>query len=285
MKTHHHRLAALAAAGALLFSVAACGSDTDDPVVEPETTATATEEPDRAAETGDDAAPTDDGTATETSDGSAAGGEEIDRDEFLALLKGAGAEQLGSYTIDMTIGTEMESMTMSGAADLRGENPLMRFTMSMSDLGEIEVIMADGDFLMSMPELAAEGQWMRVSPEELGMDIGELTGSLDLESTFAAWDAGITRVVRMGPEDVDGEQLERYSVEVDAEIAMDAQGEEMQPGLPDTIVYDVWLDDRNLMRKAAFDLGGASAEILVDNWGEDVDIQLPDESEIMDISG
>jgi hypothetical protein len=288
MKTRHHRLAALVAAGTLTFSVAACGSDADDPAVEPDTTTTASQEPDQAAETTDDAAATTGDAASEDSGGDAAEGEEIGRDEFLALLKSSGAEELGSYTIEMNLTSNMESMTMAGAADMRGEFPLMRFTMSLSDMGEIEVIMADGDFLMTMPELGAQGQWMRVSPEELDMDLDELTGSIDLDSTFDAWDAGVTRVVRMGQEDVGGEPMQRYSVEVDAAAAFAAQGDEVQPGMPDTIVYDVWLDGQNLMRKVTFDLGGAggtAVEILVDNWGEDVDIELPDESQIMDLTG
>lgn len=289
MKTRHHRLAALVAAGALTFSVAACGSDSDDPVVEPDTTSAGEQTPDDAAETGDAAPETEDTetAAEETAEdtGSAAEGEEISAEDFMAMLKAPGEEKLGSFTVEMNLGGQGQEITMQGAADMRGENPLMHLNMNMSGMGEMEILMADGEVFMSIPGMTEEGQYLRMDPAELGMDLEELTGTIDMDSTFAAWDEGTQTVSYVGSEDVDGEQLERYTLEVDAAAAMQAQGETMQPGMPDTITYDVWLDAENLMRKVSFDMQGITAEMLVDNWGEDVDIQVPDESQITDFTG
>lgn len=282
MKPRSNRLAALVAAGVLTVTLGACGSDGDAPeVLEPGTTTAAPEASDGATATGEAAPETGEDTGTAAAP---AEGEELTPEEFMARIKAPGDEQLGSFTVQMNLGAQGQEMVMEGAADLRGDTPLMELSMDMPGMGSVDILLVEGEVFMTVPGVTEEGQYMRMNPADLGMDLEELTGSIDMEGTFDAWDAGTQKVTFVGTEDVEGEQLEHYQLEVDAAAASDASGETMEPGLPDLITYDVWLDPEGLMRKVTFEMEGMTAEMLVDNWGEDVDIQVPDESQIVEFT-
>jgi len=55
--------------------------------------------------------------------------------------------------------------------------------------------------------------------------------------------------------------------------------------MPSEITYDVWLDDQNFMRKVTFNMPDVEAVVLMDNWGEPVDISAPAESDITELPG
>mgnify|MGYP006968076149 CR=1 FL=1 len=48
------------------------------------------------------------------------------------------------------------------------------------------------------------------------------------------------------------------------------------PGAPETVIYDVWLDEDDLIRRMEFTLNGATARLLASEWGEPVSITAPD---------
>lgn len=98
---------------------------------------------------------------------------------------------------------------------------------------------------------------------------------MDITSEFAAWDAGLENVEQSGEKDIDGEPTCRYSIDVDAADAAEAEGEAVVPGMPETITYEVYLDANDLMRRITFELGGFDAEVNATDWNEPVDIRAP----------
>ncbi len=45
--------------------------------------------------------------------------------------------------------------------------------------------------------------------------------------------------------------------------------------MPETLTYDMWLDDKDLLRRMQFDLSGVKMDMLMSRWGEPVEVQAP----------
>lgn len=285
MKTTHRRWAGMLAAGALSLSLVACGGG-DDPAAETTDAPSPTQESTEAAETGTEAA--DESVTATPEDTGEADGEEVDVQEFLAMLKSPGEEKLSSYTLEMTMSMGGQDMDMSGKADLSSGAPAFDIEMTMPGMGEAHMIMVGGEIYMAMPGLTEEGKFMQVPKETLG-EAGAQLDELDITSTWDAWDEGASKVVFVGEDDVDGEQMRRYEVTVDTAAALDAAGETGEDAaaasamMGDELTYDLWVDGDNLMRKVAFELDGAVSEIRTDNWGESMDIQAPSADQLQEM--
>ena len=296
MSTTRMRLGALVTAGVLSFSLAACGDDEPD-TTDPVSTA-GTEETgdagDAGDETGDDAAdtePADEDTEEPTDDDAAGGtdaqaGEEIDVEDFMAMIMEPGEDTLSRYSLSMIMEMDGEEAEMTGAMDISDGTPRMQISMTVPELGAIDMILIDGDTYMSIPNLTPEGTYLAAPADLLG-ESAELD-NLDVSSQWDAWEQGAEKVLFMGEEDVDGTQMRRYQVNIDGEALAAAAGAEgvddamtTSLGLEDGIVYDVWLDSDNLMRKLSFDIDGDVMEMRMDNWGEDPGIEAPDPSDVM----
>lgn len=99
--------------------------------------------------------------------------------------------------------------------------------------------------------------------------------SMDVTSTFDAWRAGLDKVEQAGEEEIDGERVCHYSLTVDTTQAAAANGDSLPQGMPQTIVYELFLTADDLMRRVQFDLGGLEAEMNATHWNEPVDIEVP----------
>lgn len=269
----------VAASGVLVLTLAACGDDS--PQVEDPTTDT-TAGQDTGSDEADETEGTDTGTETEgteggdegegTDGGSAAAGEQIDPADFVNQLKSPGMENMTTFTMSMDMQMEGQAVTMSGKADLSGSTPAMDITMEMAGLGNIQMIMVDGSAYMAMPGLTEEGQFIQMPLEEvLGEDADEFTNQVDMTSQWDDWETGAQSVTFVGPEDVNGETLNKYELLLDT-TSLDTED---AAGMPDEITYNVWLDDQNYMRQVTFEIMGAESVMTMDNWGEPVDITAP----------
>lgn len=294
MSTTRMRLGAVVTAGVLTLGLAACG-DGDDPGTTPTATVEdggdateatgATDAADPTTAPAEDADTTTEPGTTEEPDASSAG-ETVPVEEFLAMLEEPGEEMLSRYTISMDVEAEGQQGGLDGAIDLSGDTPLMRMTLVAAEMGTIEIIYAEGEAYMAIPGLTPEGMFLLAPADMLGetADLEEV----DVSAQTEVWEQGAQEVLYLGEEDVDGQTMRHYQVTVDAQAVMDASGGDdaaaTSAGLEDEqIVYDVWLDDDNLMRKLAFEVEGQTLEMRMDDWGEPQDIQVPDPDQVMDI--
>ncbi len=95
-------------------------------------------------------------------------------------------------------------------------------------------------------------------------------------------DRGILTAVYVGQEDVDGEELDHYTVMVRTPIMIRYLLPESQAALPQTLVSEWYLDDDRLFRRLTIDMGagGENFELSLDDWGADVDIEAPTSDDI-----
>lgn len=258
------------AAGALAVTLAGCGGE-EGTVTDPSGQAEGGSEAEAAG--GADLEP----------------GSEVPVADFIARLKSPGTERLGSFSLTLDMEFEGMAMSMEGQADVRGDTPQLALTMDIPQMGEADMIVVDGTAYLSMAGLTPGGKYIEIPAEELtgGTDITE---QVDMTAQWDAW-AQAQSITFVGTEDVDGEQLDHYQLVLDLEAALEASGQSMEdlgtdlPELPDTVTYEVWLDEDDLMRQVDFDLMGGTINLTMDDWGSDVTVEAPDPEDVTQMDG
>lgn len=261
------RLMTTVAASTLLMALTACGGD-GDPADEAGDKAPASAEPESSA-------------APETTDepgstAGAAGG--YDAEELLAALK-AGIEDQDSVHVVIESGVAGQTVSGEGDISYAGESTAMQMKLASPEMGgTLEVRLVDETIYLAAPPTTPRGKFIAVDATNPNSPLGDLSGltSGDPLSTFEAFDAGLEEAEYVGEEKVAGEELDHYLLTVDAAAAARAQGREDQTGqLPETLTYDLWIDESDLMRRVEVEVGGTVSAVTMTGWGEDVDIVAP----------
>lgn len=219
--------------------------------------------------------------ATSSSSGAAAGGElDAASKAFLQRLEDGMGEE-GSVHVAMRM-SGPATMTAEGDSRYGPDGNDMRLSMEMSGLssGSIDVVLVDGTAYMSMPGSTEAGKFFEI--DESNPAMANLDDGLSPADSFAAFEAGLEGVEDLGDEDVDGEPTTHYRLHVDAAAALEAGGQTAVPGVPETLVYDVWIDRDDHMRRMTYELAGTEFTVDMTAWGEDVDIVAPDPEDVVD---
>ena len=272
------RTLALTATSVLLAALTACGGDDTGSASDESTTASSS----AAAEPSESAA-----TEEEADDTEPAAGEEVDADQFLADFKAA-VENATTAHLSMTTGAGGMDITAEGQVDYSTEPPSMAMEMTnpMGGDQKMEIRLVDGKFYMNMGQLS-QGKYYELSPDDPNNPLGEMSGlteSMDPVRSFEQFASGLETVTFVGTEDVDGEELDHYVLTLDT-TKVDSL-EDAGAQLPETLDYDLWLDDQDRMRQVQIDLGStASVDMKIFDWDEPVDIEAPSEDEIAPMPG
>ena len=93
----------------------------------------------------------------------------------------------------------------------------------------------------------------------------------------------LKKVEYAGTDTVKGTKVEKYRVTADTSaMAKTLGGSTAAMGdLPKTITYDLYVDADHLMRRIDMKIADQSITMLVNKWGEPVDIKAPPASQIM----
>jgi hypothetical protein len=241
------------------------------------------------------AADTSSPAAGDTSAPSLSAGDDVDPADFVKAVTD-GVENSTTAHLTMTIDTGAAgTMKAEGDLDYTTTPPNMAMTMTLpvAGSGEMDVRLVDGVMYLSMGQIT-QGKFWKIDPSDpkgpmasLGLD--KLMDQMDPAHTLAALQDGISKVTYVGAED----GLDHYQLTVDMKKAMDAMGSSLPPGaasqLPDSLAYDVWLDDQGRFAKMRMDdlpTGGAtpgSMEMSTSGWGEDVDIAAPPADQVTEM--
>ncbi len=281
------------AGSVLLLTVAACGGDGGG---------TAEDTPDSgtvsSATTDAEESPAADDTEEPATDESGAEGG-YDSTELLDAMKAAIADAESAHVTMEVNGNGQQAMTGEGDVSYAGDSTAMQMTMSIPQkgTGEMEIRMLDGVMYMAMPPMTPKGKFVKIDTNDPNSPLGDLGGVTtgDPLATFDAFDAGLQDVEYVGAEDVEGEQMDHYVLTVDAKKAAKAQGQKWQQGMPDTISYDMWLDDSDLMRRIEFDMGAMMGQggsggsggmvMTMSDWGKPVSVKAPPAKDLMELPG
>jgi hypothetical protein len=160
-------------------------------------------------------------------------------------------------------------------------------------------------FYMRFPLLAGDKPWLKVDLEELAKRQGADTAQLDplshVDPTQAlAYLQGAGEFTEVGEEPVRGVETTHYEGTIDLREAVDKapsdQREQLERFLEDSGVSELpaeaWIDADGFLRRMTIDFAelggmpGASFSIAMElfGFGEDVDIDVPSDDEVTDLS-
>lgn len=142
------------------------------------------------------------------------------------------------------------------------------------------VVLRDAAYI-SAPGFSPTGTFIKIDKDNPRFQ--QLAGasiSASPEQSVKAFRAGLISARKVGTETVQGERTTRYAVKADAARAIEAQGGEVVPGMPETITYQVWLDGQDRMRRMGLTIAGTRLQIEISRWGEPVRITAPPRSKL-----
>lgn len=274
MRTPRRALAALTTSVLCVGLVACSGSADSEDKADPAPSTDSAGEPSQE--------PTDDASESPAAEVSTAPGAGDEVAPFLTRLKNGFGEE-GSVHVELA---------MSGGAAVQAEGDTsygpdgsdMRLTMELGQgTGEVSMLMVDDEVFLSMPGVTPEGKYFEVPADSPAL-AGVESAGLSPADSFASFEAGLLKVVEKGTEELDGEATERFELHLDAERAMAAMGSAAGPaaGLPETLVYDLWLDEEDRMRRIEYAVAGTEVTMDMTDWGDVEPVTAPDASDLVE---
>lgn len=193
------------------------------------------------------------------------------------LQEGVGEE--GFVHVEMRTEGPLESRAEGDTAYGPDGNEI-ELTMKMEGMpGTLDVVVVDDRVYLSLPDIVGRGKYFEV--ERGDEAFGAFQGGLSPSDSFSAIEAGLERVEEVGPDEVDGDPTTHYRLYVDADRASDATGQPVAPGQPETLVYDIWLDEDDQVRRLVYEVGDTKITMDLSDWGEEVAIETPDPEDIV----
>lgn len=273
------RRAATAGAIALsLTALGACGSS--DPTESASTVPSS--EADNPSASVEPAEPS--ASAAEADSEQPTAGEQVDANEFLALFRGA-FEQATTATIALKTGGQF-AVEGTGALDFTQDKLAMQMSMDIPNApGPLELILIDGVIYQGQGQ--PNGKFFAFDLADPSSPFGkDFTEQLDPRASLETFENGLESVTFVGEKD----GLRTYALVVDSAALLEGAGADAEAGagvLPDTIEYEMSLDEDGFFRSFTADLGAETGtfEASYDNWGEPVSIKAPKESQIAQLPG
>lgn len=205
-------------------------------------------------------------------------GKPFDPKEFTDRLEAA-VDANPTVKIDVTAKIAGQSQaSATGVQDLEADALDMDVSLAGQQLG---YKLVDGQYYLAQPP-----KWVKVtegSTNPLIKTTLDQVKILSMRRQLDAFVAGVHKAGNKGTEDVGGVPTTHYTATVDTRTSLRELGMEPAEGAPDTVIYDVWLDEDDLIRKMEFTLNGATARLLASEWGEPVSITKPKSSELAEV--
>lgn len=270
-----------ATAGAIALSLTALGACGSSEPAEPAPSAAASSEAAEATTSSESTAPSEASTSDADAEEPAAG-EQVDADEFLALFRGA-FEQATTASITLKTGGQF-AVEGEGVLDFTQDKLAMQMSMGIPNApGPLELILIDG--VMYQGQGQPNGKFFAFDLADPSSPFGkDFTEQLDPRASLDTFENGLESVTFVGERD----GLRTYALVVDSAALLEGAGADAEAGvLPDTIEYEMSLDDDGFFRAFTADLGAGTGtfEASYDNWGEPVSIKAPKESQIAQLPG
>lgn len=300
----HRPMLARRAGTALLVSVAlgltACGSSDDTEATQDSSevgTEAGEEESDSAAandagetESSEESDAADSDTSREAADDASSGdrasvgegkaGDPLTPTDFADIVDAA-FERATTARVDVVNDFQQMKSETTGAVDFTGDSPLMQIQMTGGPLPDGTTadirLLEDG---MYMNSGFSGGKFVKVPAEQIAATGVDLS-SIDPSSTARRFAEHASEVTYRGVEQVDGEALHRYSLQLDSS-ALKAGG--AKGATPKRLDYDMWFDDEGLIRRVTTDLGKIGTTVATySQWGEPVTIEAPPAADVMEM--
>jgi lipoprotein LprG len=256
------RTATVALAAALAFGLAGCGDD----------------------------APSGPGRASSKDDTATAGDAALTTDNLISTAYAA-AMKAGSAHMVLTMSAPAK-ISAQGDMSYDGADSSMQLTMSLPQMGKgtMEMRYVDKRIYLTIPGVTPGGKFLKVDPTDqrspLAKSFAGLTDQMDPLKSVKSMEKSVTGVDLIGQGSQDGVSVDHYRVTVDtAEMAEKLGKGAARAQLPKSLTYDMWLDEKNLIRQLTFDISGTAVEMKLSDWGQDVEVRAPAAADIITSPG
>jgi hypothetical protein len=211
-------------------------------------------------------------------------GDEVQPEQLVERLRAPGAETLSSFGFTADLTMEQQQVAVTGAVDVDGDSPAAEVTMDLPPLGTVDLLLVDEAAFASIPDLTPPGKYIEVPLEQLDeVGVEDLTESLDVDELMDTWDSSAQEVTFVGEEDVAGTTTDHVEIVLDPQQMLEEAGKTASPEMEISgeVTYGIWIDEENLIRKMELDIEQASATVRLDDWGQDLQVQAPAPSDVV----
>lgn len=202
-------------------------------------------------------------------------GKPFDPEEFTGRLEAA-VQENPTVRIDVQVQLDEQlSATAEGVQDLERNALDMDVTLGAQELG---YRLVDGRYYLAQPP-----KWVPVTKDSdnpLIQSTLQQIQILSMRNQLDAFIAGVEAAGIKGEEEVGGVLTTHYTATVDAAKSLSALDMARDPATPESVIYDVWLDEEDLIRKMSFTQNGATATMTATDWGEPVTIEKPTKAQL-----
>lgn len=196
-----------------------------------------------------------------------------DKASFIAALK-ASTKDLKTAHMTMEMTGQGQEISMEGDSRLDAANPASSFSMTMAGMN-LEMLLVDKKIFVKGIPGQDPAKWAVLDEKSaMGKELASSADQLDPARMYDEFDKALTGVKHVGPEQVDGEDMEKYELTMDTKSIPDLPTEGAAQ-LPDTLTYTAWLDSEDRMRKVTFEILGMKAVVTMSKFNEPVDITAP----------
>lgn len=216
-----------------------------------------------------------------SSGGSAAAGSDLTKANFASQVMKAQSQAKTAH-LDATVNAQGKSMSMAGDMDMTKKDVAFDLALTGGALGgNARFILVDRVIYLKMPGLSQSNKFIKVDASSGSNPVAkmfqQMLSQLNPSNAFQAFNA-VTKLKQNGTQEIDGVETTAYTVTVDTQKALKAQGlagQVPQSRLPKNIVYNVWVDADNQVRRLKMNVQGSTVDMRISKWGEPVDITAP----------
>jgi hypothetical protein len=222
-------------------------------------------------------------------------------------LAAAAAQAEGATTVSYSMTMEMGDVAnVSADVSMDLDRHLMGMTMEMDQMLDepIAVVfdLSTGVMYMGAAQFVGMGapigdaEWIEFDVEDAtGIDVSDMIDQVgDNPLDAAAMFDAAQHVEDLGFDEVRGEQVKHYSIEIDTATALEAQPklrdrlEALATDMPATIVYDAYVTEANEIARLAYSLEimgqTTTMDMVVTGVGDEVTIELPDPQTVISLN-
>lgn len=227
-----------------------------------------------------------DATATDETPSSEPAGEEVDAAQFADDLAAA-YDGLTTAKVSLSFDGATKIVS-SGVVDYRGDTPALQMSVegAYGTGTTSEVILVDEKMYLQVAGKNAKYLEVDLSDPDnpLASSLGDMS-AIDPRATIEAFTENVKSVSKIGSEDIDGTPTTHYVLVADTEALGDRLGKEAAD-LPESLTYDMWLDEEGRPRRIEADLGDqGSMQTDMTDYGSEVSIEAPPADQVQAMPG
>lgn len=147
----------------------------------------------------------------------------------------------------------------------------------------MEMKFVDGLLYVAIPGLTPDGKFFKFdqNSKALGKQVKSLRSSTPDQSAKMMAQA-LKALYEVGPEKIDGDATTHYVVVVDAVKAQQLAGQKVDPSLPETSTFDMWVTKGKQIRRIVQQVDGqTAAQFDYTDWGAKLSVTAPKASDVV----